>query len=85
MEACAQGGAASACAAFESWQAGATLFKLRLPPALDAAGKRARAHTMGTHQFILSCARHHHDFRGRAQIVSEAYTMVKVSSAQVMV
>ena len=32
MEACAQGGAASACAAFESWQAGATLFELRLPP-----------------------------------------------------
>ena len=32
MEACAQGGGASACAAFESWQAGATLFELRLPP-----------------------------------------------------
>ena len=32
MEACAEGGAASACAAFESWQAGATPFELRLPP-----------------------------------------------------
>ena len=32
MEACAEGGAAAARAAFESWWAGATLFELRLPP-----------------------------------------------------
>ena len=32
MEACAEGGAAAEGAAFESWLAGATQFKLRLPP-----------------------------------------------------
>ena len=29
---CARGGAAVTCAVFESWQAGTTLFELRLPP-----------------------------------------------------
>jgi len=59
MEACAQGGASAACAAFESWQAGATLFELRLPPFCCcppcAADHATAAHPRHAQRLILRC------------------------------
>ena len=59
MEACAKGGAAAARAAFESWQAGATLFELRLPPFCCcppcAADHATAAHPRHAQRLILRC------------------------------